>query len=35
MQDVDYAAIAIRQDYRGSKDYEKVATFIENIFACS
>jgi hypothetical protein len=33
MQDVDYAAIAVRQDYRGSKDYEKVATFIETIFA--
>ena len=33
MQDVDYAAIAVRQDYRGSKDYEKVLTFIETIFA--
>lgn len=33
MQDVDYAAIAVRQDYRGSKDYEKVVTFIETIFA--
>ncbi len=33
MQDVDYAAIAVRQDYRGSKDYEKVVTFMETIFA--
>jgi hypothetical protein len=33
MQDVDYAAIAVRQDYRGSKDFEKVVTFIETIFA--
>jgi hypothetical protein len=33
MQDVDYLAIAVRQDYRGSKDYEKVVTFIETIFA--
>ena len=33
MQDVDYAAIAVRQDYRGSKDYEKVVTVIETIFA--
>ena len=33
MQDVDYAAIAVRQDYGGSKDYEKVVMFIETIFA--
>ncbi len=33
MQDVNYAAIAVRQDYRGSKDYEKVVMFIETIFA--
>ena len=33
MQDVDYAVIAIRQDYRGSDDYSKVVTFIETIYA--
>jgi hypothetical protein len=33
MQDVDYAVIAIRQDYRGSDDYQKVITFIETIYA--
>ena len=33
MQDVDYAVIAIRQDYRGSDDYSKVITFIETIYA--
>lgn len=33
MQDVDYAAIAVRQDYRGSRDYDKVVTFIETIYA--
>ena len=33
MQDVDYAAIAIRQDYRGSDDFSKVITFIETIYA--
>lgn len=33
MQDVDYAVIAVRQDYRGSRDYEKVVTFMETIFA--
>lgn len=31
MQDVDYAVIAIRQDYRGSDDFGKVVTFIETI----
>ncbi len=33
MQDVDYAVIAIRQDYRGSDDFGKVITFIETIYA--
>lgn len=33
MQDVDYAVIAIRQDYRGSDDFAKVVTFIETIYA--
>jgi len=33
MQDVDYAVIAIRQDYRGSDDFGKVVTFIETIYA--
>ena len=33
MQDVDYAVIAIRQDYRGSGDFAKVVTFIETIYA--
>ena len=33
MQDVDYAVIAVRQDYRGSGDYSKVITFIETIYA--
>ncbi len=32
MQDVDYAVIAIRQDYRGSDDFAKVVTFIETIY---
>jgi hypothetical protein len=35
MQDVDYLAIALRQDYRGSNDFEKVAMFLETIFASS
>ncbi len=33
MQDVDFAVIAIRQDYRGSDDFAKVVTFIETIYA--
>jgi len=33
MQGVDYLAIAIRQDYRGSNDFEKVCTFFETIFS--
>lgn len=33
MQDVDYAVIAVRQDYRGSDDYSKVINFIEVLYA--
>jgi hypothetical protein len=33
MQDVDYAVIAVRQDYRGSNDYGKVISFIETLYA--
>jgi len=33
MQNVDYLVIAIRQDYRGSDDYQKVISFIETIYA--
>ncbi len=33
MQDVDYAAIAVRQDYRGNPDYKKVVEFFETIYA--
>ena len=33
MQDVDYAVIAVRQDYRGSNDYGKVISFVETLYA--
>jgi hypothetical protein len=33
MQDVEYAAIAVRQTYRKSKDFEKVLAFIETLYA--
>jgi hypothetical protein len=33
MQGVDYLVIAVRQDYRGSNDFEKVCTFFETIFS--
>jgi|688.fasta_scaffold948346_2 hypothetical protein len=33
MQEVNYAVIAIRQDYRGSDDHSKVVIFIETIYA--
>jgi hypothetical protein len=33
MQDVDYLVIAVRNDYRGSDDFSKVATFLETLFA--
>jgi hypothetical protein len=33
MQDVDYLAIAVRQDYRGGDDYGKVIAFIETLYA--
>ena len=33
MQDVEYLAIAVRQDYRGSDDFSKVVSFIETLFS--
>lgn len=33
MQDVDFLVIAVRQDYRGSNDFEKVCTFFDTIYA--
>lgn len=33
MQDVDYAVIAVRNDYRGSDDYSKVVSFIDTLYA--
>lgn len=33
MQDVDYAVIAIRNDYRDSDDFDKVCRFLETIYA--
>ena len=33
MQDVDFCAIAVRQVYRTSKDYEKVVMFLETLYA--
>lgn len=33
MQDVDYALIAVRQNYRGGNDYEKVISFIDTLYA--
>lgn len=33
MQDVDELAIAVRRDYRGSNDFDKVCTFFETIYA--
>jgi len=33
MQDVDHLVIAVRQDYRGSDDFEKVITFMETLYA--
>lgn len=35
MQDVDYAVIAVRNDYRGSNDFEKVCRFLETIYSSS
>ena len=32
MQDVDYAVIAVRNDYRDSDDFDKVCKFIETIY---
>ena len=33
MQQVEYSIIAVRQVYRGGKDYEKVLAFIETLYA--
>jgi hypothetical protein len=33
MQDVEYLAIAIRQDYRGHNDYKKVVGFFDTVYA--
>jgi hypothetical protein len=33
MQDVDYAVIAVRNDYRESDDFDKVCRFLETIYA--
>ena len=33
MQDVDYAVIAVRNDYRGSDDYSTVVSFIDTLYA--
>lgn len=33
MQNVDYAVIAVRQDYLGSDDYAKIVNFIEVLYA--
>ena len=33
MQDVDYFAVAVRHDYQGNKDYKKVVSFFETIYA--
>lgn len=33
MQDVDYAVIAVRNDYRGSDDFSKVVSFLETLYA--
>ena len=33
MQDVDYAAIAVRIVYRRSKDFDRVATFFDTLYA--
>ena len=33
MQDVDYAVIAVRNDYRDSDDFDKVCRFLETIYA--
>ena len=33
MQDVDYLVIAVRNDYRGSDDFDKVCRFLETIYS--
>ena len=32
MYDIDYLAIAVRNEYRGKKDFEKVYTFLETLY---
>ena len=33
MQDVDYAAIAVRNVYRGAKDFDRVVSFFDTLYA--
>lgn len=33
MQEVDFAVIAVRNDYRGSDDFAKVVSFLETLYA--
>lgn len=33
MQDVDYLAIAVRNVYRGNKDFETVLKFFDTLYA--
>ena len=33
MQETDYFCVAIRQDYRGHKDYESVCSFFSALYA--
>ena len=33
MQDVEYCAIAVRQDYRESNDFEKILNFLDTLFS--
>jgi hypothetical protein len=35
MQDVEYLSIAVRNVYRKAKDWEKVCTFFETMYASS
>lgn len=33
MQDVNFAAIAVRNVYRGSRDFERVVSFFDTLYA--
>lgn len=33
MQGVDYAAIAVRRNYRDSPDFERVVSFVDTLYA--